>query len=262
MTLIGQVCPYTCHFPTECGKVVPVSAINLVFMQFGFGIIFAKILKISDCIQVFLSVVTLYLLQIWGIPCVILRTKVYVQHWDKGDVFCPNFKAKIRDKITQNWDELKVENVAFSTAATVFISCSNQQSGSNKTEIYQKENFGHWCLTLRWASLHLSIKSSHEVCTQTIWFKEQPFAEKKVGWEIQNRVMVIFWTFNILCQTLELGFYWAHKLDILQQFDLDTKFIVSFSSFSSFSCFGKCLETRKRPNPLSNNHFCSQPQSV
>ena len=25
-------------------------------------------------------------------------------------------------------------------------------------------------------------------------------------------------TFNILCQTLELGFYWAHKLDILQQF--------------------------------------------
>ena len=28
----------------------------------------------------------------------------------------------------------------------------------------------------------------------------------------------IFMTFNILCQTMELGFYWAHKLDILQQF--------------------------------------------
>ena len=43
---------------------------------------------------------------------------------------------------------------------------------------------------------------------------------------------MIFWTFNILCQTLELGFYWAHKLDILQQFDLDTKFIDSSSSLS------------------------------
>ena len=57
-------------------------------------------------------------------------------------------------------------------------------------------------------------------------------------------MLVIFQTFNILCHTLELVFYWAHKPDILQQF-------LSWHDFFPFF-----TSSRKRMLPLWTCRQC------